>query len=1372
MSISSGLPPPDPNSSSESVSFDAVGTDKVEGDKIEIEGRKPCKVEGKQKITARVEIGGSKYNVTMRFHLEALGDTDVENTLKKLLGELEKKDFEHLTGKKIKTSTTDWSTKEVRIAKGKYQNLDSYKGDTHIKATMKKTFGLFESHFGSEMAPPPPPSPSPRVEEQEEKESVYAPLPTEDELKKKGGLLHGTSAAAPPETAETAEGPSHMISFSEIPSKKGFLERVNNTWNNFTKFAASLDDKIMKNLFIIDVKYGIRSKRKTAETDHKLTDEQKKVVQTEIKDQIDQAFKKYTDHKKAVKSGEKTGEKIPYPERFNLASVRRELISDINKNIDKNIDGIVAQSKGKAEASETLSEKRWSNLEDLEIFSDRLKEEEADDSATVSSLEQLAEQAKKAQSVATAGLLPPPPPAAVTAGAPLPPPPAAAPSAIVGAEAEPAEKEEYVGLPGLKWADKASQAGGPAQRALASLANPALEAAKAGDHEDKHNWTDGQKVLKGVSEAVQGAAQRAWNGIRGLGANLRSREKKLLPEPGEGEQLPEPGEGEQTNYKPITVPEGPEDEGLLSTIGPDEGVGAPEVPTATRPDPKFNKELISETPPEKKEKIQTMTEKIVTIADKHRREGEKLTGEQKKELVDNLDLISRWVETYSEELQGIKETQYFVKDSGEEKPYGLPYSLTVAEGGNEIFVHLKGVYGEAGEQDTIGKGKFGHVRLAVELNSGEVAARKAGIRKEDDTAEVGDRTPIKSAEAKTEGDIAIDLSKSKKPGIVKTWAVCMYAKGKKGQPIQEKYGFMTEHVNGGSLEDALTKGDLSDENKRIIAMGVCEGITSMAELGYCHNDLHAGNVLLQRDGDGRVIAAKIADFGQTREKNKILQKATPKPNRTLIHPEFFSNQSNETLERKDDFNLGLLLYKLYTGKKSPWQKMALEALKAVSLKNDRTGFNELATHPEEHLGLEKLENFSSEDLPPEVKSIITGLLETYPNNRLSASEALETLKKLPEQSKERPASSQEGGVELPKLDEGLESQSPYGSASSATRQEQPPGTDLPVVDLAERAGEAGYPNLPAFRRVVEQGEPATFTLTPGGEKFTAGLRKVANAVTDAVYGFMPFRSGENASEPTDLPEVHYGEIPKKIEKSTPEGATAGRPEVKSPETRRAKGAKGAYDRIPSPAGRSPLAQRKWTLIKPSANGRKGDFLGSSRGESKSKAAPPPLPPRNVPPPPPPPPPATAAPSAASAAPAAAPPSPASPPAPSAASAPPPLSQANTLSDQIKQGKPLRHVQNKSEFFTNQVQDKLESLKTIPEGEQKQEDERTFFETADLLLKKDESKLSVQEKDWLNSAKSRAFLENKQNRTKNEIKLLGVLNRFFSLNKTPEEPEED
>ena len=119
-----------------------------------------------------------------------------------------------------------------------------------------------------------------------------------------------------------------------------------------------------------------------------------------------------------------------------------------------------------------------------------------------------------------------------------------------------------------------------------------------------------------------------------------------------------------------------------------------------------------------------------------------------------------------------------------------------------------------------------------------------------------------------------------------------------------------EYVPGEDLRSAIRRfGQLPVGKSLSIAIQVCEGLAEAHRLGVVHRDLKPGNIMIDREGNVRIL-----DFGIARS---LQEKGITGAGMIVGTPEYMSPEQAEAREvdhRSDIYSLGILLYEMVTGR--------------------------------------------------------------------------------------------------------------------------------------------------------------------------------------------------------------------------------------------------------------------------------------------------------------------------------------------------------------------------------------------------------------------------------------------------------------------------
>ncbi len=142
-------------------------------------------------------------------------------------------------------------------------------------------------------------------------------------------------------------------------------------------------------------------------------------------------------------------------------------------------------------------------------------------------------------------------------------------------------------------------------------------------------------------------------------------------------------------------------------------------------------------------------------------------------------------------------------------------------------------------------------------------------------------------------------------GISQRHVCRMFDIGEEGTTV-----FITmEYVPGENLKSFVRRsGNLTETKALVIARQICEGLVEAHRLGVIHRDLKPQNVMIDKDGNARIM-----DFGIA---SSVTTRGLTGTGTIIGTPEYMSPEQAEGKgvdERSDLYSLGVIIYEMVTG---------------------------------------------------------------------------------------------------------------------------------------------------------------------------------------------------------------------------------------------------------------------------------------------------------------------------------------------------------------------------------------------------------------------------------------------------------------------------
>lgn len=123
--------------------------------------------------------------------------------------------------------------------------------------------------------------------------------------------------------------------------------------------------------------------------------------------------------------------------------------------------------------------------------------------------------------------------------------------------------------------------------------------------------------------------------------------------------------------------------------------------------------------------------------------------------------------------------------------------------------------------------------------------------------------------------------------------------------------FIMEYVQGHELSKVMAKGQLDFNRKLDIISQVCKALSYAHRNNVIHRDIKPANILLDVDGNARVLDFGIAQYYEDETNNEHTVAGMVMGTMAYMSPEQ-RHSATETTFKSDLFSLGVLMYKLFT----------------------------------------------------------------------------------------------------------------------------------------------------------------------------------------------------------------------------------------------------------------------------------------------------------------------------------------------------------------------------------------------------------------------------------------------------------------------------
>ncbi len=224
--------------------------------------------------------------------------------------------------------------------------------------------------------------------------------------------------------------------------------------------------------------------------------------------------------------------------------------------------------------------------------------------------------------------------------------------------------------------------------------------------------------------------------------------------------------------------------------------------------------------------------------------------------------------------------------------YGTVYKIKTVENGKDVFGTVK------------------HISVDAPDNSKEIEEMFEGTAPQTDSESQSDDGDELSPKEKALNQILDEIetnysfSRSKNLLIYEEHSV-FEKENQQGYDIFIRMPYLE------SLDEILTKEQLSDKEKLKLACDICSALSDLEKRGVPHGDIKPKNIFRNQNGD-----YLLADFGIAKKPDNVINNKSVKDTVAFMAPELQGNRGVKNTA--DIYSLGMLLYKLFNNNNEPF----------------------------------------------------------------------------------------------------------------------------------------------------------------------------------------------------------------------------------------------------------------------------------------------------------------------------------------------------------------------------------------------------------------------------------------------------------------------